>query len=274
MELIEIAKETCTQCGICAAVCPGMLIRLRTDGYPRPIRGADLGCIRCGHCVAACPTSSLSHREMVIKDCPPLDKTLRITAEQTAHFLKNRRSIRVYREEPVPRDLIEKVIDIARYAPSGHNSQCVEWVVLGKGNELGRIRQIGTDWMRWMIAEQPEMASTLGLKPMLRSMEAGNDPFLRSAPGLIVAHAAADNLFAVAACPIALTYLDLAANGLGLGCCWAGLFNRAAIAFPPMIEALSLPSGHRPFGSMLIGYPKYVYQRTPTRKQPSVTWRI
>ena len=78
---------------------------------------------------------------------------------------------------------------------------------------------------------------------------------------------------APAASTLALAYLDLAANSIGLGCCWAGYFNSAATMFPAMSESLALPEGHQPFGSMMIGYPKHGYHRLPMRKSPPIIWR-
>jgi hypothetical protein len=60
----------------------------------------------------------------------------------------------------------------------------------------------------------------------------------KSAPIVIVAHAAKDDLMAPTASTIALSYLELTATSMGLGCCWAGYFNAAATNFPPMMEAL------------------------------------
>jgi nitroreductase len=74
-------------------------------------------------------------------------------------------------------------------------------------------------------------------------------------------------------CVIALSYFDLAANNAGLGCCWAGYFNAAAASFPPMMAALSLPEGCTPHGSLMVGYPKYKYQRLPLRRPASIIWR-
>jgi len=75
-------------------------------------------------------------------------------------------------------------------------------------------------------------------------------------------------------CTIALTYLELFATSMGLGCCWAGYFNAATVSFPPMKEALSLPDGHQCFGSMMAGYPEFGYHRLPLRKPPEIIWRL
>jgi len=128
--------------------------------------------------------------------------------------------------------------------------------------------------MRWMIDNMPEFAAAMHLARTLGRWEEGIDVILRNAPILIVAHAEKENRLAPATCTIALTYLELAATSMGLGCCWAGYFNAAATSFPPMMEALSLPGGHQAFGSMMVGYPKFKYHRLPSRKPPQITWRF
>jgi nitroreductase len=72
---------------------------------------------------------------------------------------------------------------------------------------------------------------------------------------------------------IALTYLELAAFGFGMGGCWAGYFNAAAQAYPKMIEALGLPEGHACMGAMMLGYSQVKYQRIPLRNEPKVSFR-
>lgn len=274
MDIFDVNKETCNQDGICAAICPAGLIVMGKDGYPGPVADADELCIRCGHCVAACPTGCLSHKDMPVQQCAPVQEALQLAAGQCEHFLRSRRSIRVYRKKAVSKDEIEELIKLARYAPSGHNSQCVEWLVLANQDELGKLAGIVADWMRWMIDNMPEFSASMHLSKTLGRWEAGVDNILRNAPVVIVAHAEKENRLAPQACTIALTYLELAATSLGLGCCWAGYFNAAAATFPPMIKALSLPSGHQSFGAMMVGYPQFKYHRLPMRKSPQISWRL
>jgi nitroreductase len=162
---------------------------------------------------------------------------------------------------------------VARYAPSGRNSQCAEWLVLDKRDELRKLAGIVADWMRWMIHSRPELALPWHLDKTLHRWDEGHDIILRDAPVLIIAHAKEENRLALSTCTIALTYLELAATSMGLGCCWAGYFNAAATTFPPMKEALSLSPGHQSFGGMMVGYPKFSYHRLPLRKPPSITFR-
>ncbi|MBM4283970.1 MAG: nitroreductase [Deltaproteobacteria bacterium] len=52
--------------------------------------------------------------------------------------LKERRSIRAYTPEPVPRDLVEKILDNSRWSPSWGNTQPWELVVAG-GETVKRL---------------------------------------------------------------------------------------------------------------------------------------
>jgi nitroreductase/NAD-dependent dihydropyrimidine dehydrogenase PreA subunit len=273
MELFKIDEKNCSRDEICAAVCPARLIELKDGGYPSPIDGADELCIRCGHCVVACPNGCLSHGEIPVGECPPVRQELMLTAEHCEHFLRSRRSIRSYLDKPVSRSEIERLIQVARHAPSGHNSQCAEWLVLDNRDELKRLAGIVAGWMEWMLANMREMALSFHMDRTLQRWNEGEDVILRGAPVVIITHAAEANRLAPSTCTIALTYLELAATSMGLGSCWAGWFNAAATTFPPMKKALALPAGHQCFGAMMLGYPEYAYHRLPTRRPPAITWR-
>ncbi len=274
MSLFQIDRQSCWKDGVCAAVCPVRIISMDENGFPVPIDRAEDTCFRCGHCVAVCPSGSLSHRDMPVGDCPPLRKDFKLNVHDREYLLRNRRSIRVFKDKPVPRPEISRLIDIARYAPSGCNSQCVEWLILDDRDELHKLAGIVADWLRWMVVHEPEKALQWRMDILMKQWDEGDNlEFLRDAPAAIITHAREDNPLAVSACTIALTYLELAAAGTELGCCWAGWFHAAALHFPPMKGALSLPVGHQCFGAMMVGYPMFGYHRLPTRKAASIVWR-
>ena len=274
MELFQVDRQRCNQDGICAECCPAQIITLSGDGYPEPVTGADELCIRCGHCVTVCPTASMTHRDMPVEECTPVDRSMLPNAQQCEHFLRSRRSIRAYKDKIPDADRINRLIDIARYAPSGHNSQCVEWTVLGDRDELMHLAGYVVDWMRWMIDNMPQAAQAMHMDKTVKRWEQGSDVVFRGAPMLIMAHANKDLPPAPAACTIALTYLELAAPTLNLGGCWAGYFMAAAGSYQPLQEVLPLPQENKCFGAMMIGHPRYSYHRLPTRKPPSITWRM
>jgi nitroreductase len=207
------------------------------------------------------------------EECVPVRRELSPGPEQVEQFLKSRRSIRVFKPEPVPRDALAKLIDIARYAPSGSNRQPVQWLVVESPELVKRLSWLVTDWMRVAIAETPEMADRLPLHRMTRALERGIDPILRGAPHVILAHAPKDQPSAQQDGLIALTYLELAAYSLGLGACWAGFLYFAVTSYRPMREALQFPPGNHCLGAMMIGYPKHGFRRIPLRNEPEIIWR-
>ena len=271
MALIEINKETCTQCGVCAASCSGGIIYFKDGGYPRQVPGTDEYCMRCGHCVGLCPSGSLTHREMPAVQTPFIEKSLEISFEQCAQLIKSRRSIREFQDKPVPGEEIERVIDVARYAPTGHNMQEVQWLVINDREKMRQLSAIGADWLRFIMKNNPGMAAMF--EGVIKQLDAGEDVFLRNAPAVATAFAEKNNPIAATDCAIALGYFDLAANTARLGCCWAGFFYMAAGSHPAMVAAVGLPEGFTPYGALMVGYPKYKYQRIPTRKPASIIYR-
>jgi len=274
MSLIVVDEEKCKRDGVCVAVCPARIIEFKNENSsPAPTDNADEFCINCGHCVAVCPHGALSHRTMRSEQCPPVRKEWLLGPEQVEHFLRARRSIRTYKEEAVEREVLAKLIDIARFAPTGGNVQPVKWLIIYERDEVRSLAGHVIDWMRFMLKEQPPIANAPNLDRIVASWAEGVDRICRGAPHVIVAHAPKDEPTAPAASTIALTYLELATPSFGLGACWGGYFNAAATLWPAMQQALGLPEGHSSFGAMMVGYPKYEYQRLPLRNEARITWR-
>ncbi len=273
MTLFTVDEEKCKRDKICIDECPAKIIQFKDEkGVPVPVEGADEFCIQCGHCVAVCPHGALSHQSMTPDQCPPVKREWLLDREKVEHFLRSRRSIRTFKEDAVDRDVITRLIDIARYAPSGHNMQPVQWLVIYNRERVHELAGHVVDWMRIMLREQQAMAMAMNLDKVVAAWEMGMDRVCRDAPHVIVTYAEKKDRTAQTSCTIALTYLELAVPSFGLGACWAGFFGAAAALWPPMQEALALPEGHISFGAMMIGYPKYRYHRLPLRKDPRIIW--
>jgi nitroreductase/NAD-dependent dihydropyrimidine dehydrogenase PreA subunit len=270
--LIEVDREKCDGDGICAAVCPAGIIQMN-EAMPEPVAGAGKLCITCGHCVAFCPTGALSHRAMKPGDCRPIRGELDLSAGQAEQFLKARRSVRVYEDRAVEKETLERLIDMARYAPTGMNSQPVGWLVIHDKGEVKKLSSMVVDWMRFAIESEPEMAASMRLARMVDDWERGIDRVCRNAPHLVLAHAPKGMPVSQSACTLALSYLELAALPFGLGACWAGYLMLAAAFWPPIEQALGLSERVSPYGAMMLGYPKYRVQRIPLRKEPRIEWR-
>jgi len=223
--------------------------------------------------MAVCPHGALSLEGADPDQCPPVRQEWALTPEQAEHFLRSRRTVREYREETVDRDTFVRLIRIAHHAPSGHNAQRARWKVIHDPAEVRRLAGRVADWMRDFIQRDPRVARTMHLGLITAAWDAGVDVICWGAPHLILTHAPEVDPLAPRDCTIAMTWLDAAAPSFGLGTCWAGYFQRAALEWPPLREALALPEGHVTTGAMMIGRPTHRYARLPPRKEPDISWQ-
>jgi nitroreductase/NAD-dependent dihydropyrimidine dehydrogenase PreA subunit len=273
MGSFTVDESKCRRDGICAAVCPVGIITHSAGFLPQHAPGAGALCIRCGHCVAACPHGACAVAGIGPEECAPVRPEWRLSPEQAEHFLRSRRSIRAFKEKEVEQGRLGRLIGVARYAPSGHNRQPVRWLVISGREPVLAVAAHVVAWMRRILEAKPEMARGMLLDRVVGSWDAGLDPVCRSAPHLVVAHAAKDDATAPSACTLALGYLELAAPAFDLGACWAGYVMMASVHWPPLQEALALPEGQQLCGAMLVGEPRYRYARLPPRPEPPITWR-
>lgn len=274
MSLITIDQEKCNQDGICVAECPARIIQLDSkEDYPTPTSDFKDVCLKCGHCVTVCPTGALSLDWLSPEDCKPIKQGLLVTPEQAEQFLRGRRSIRAFKEKVIPRAILEKLLEIACSAPSAKNQQPWHWIVVQEPAEVRRLAGMVIDWMRAVTRDYPEEAEAMGFIRAVASWDEGYERICRGAPHIIVAHADKNWAFGAEDCALALSLLDLFATSIGLGACWGGYFYKAVNAHPPLFNALGLPNDHLAFGAIMVGYPKFKYQRIPIRNRPRVTWK-
>ncbi len=274
MSLLKIDQSKCKQDGICARECPTAIILVKkNETYPEIKPDAVPSCLICGHCVAVCPHGALSHSQIPFEQCPSIKKELVINPEQADQFLRSRRSIRVYKDRPVEKDRIRNLIEMARYAPTGSNTQLVEWQVFTDSAKIKEFAGLTIDFMRSEINKDPESVRVLYMPRLVAAWEAGYDAVLRNAPALIVASAPKIAGNGMVDLTLALSYLELAALPMGLGTCWAGLLQGVLRSWPPLKQALGIPEDHPHHYPLMLGYPKFKYQRLPERKAPKITWR-
>jgi nitroreductase/NAD-dependent dihydropyrimidine dehydrogenase PreA subunit len=274
MSLFTIDQKKCKHDGMCAKECPSQIIVLADkDTFPTLMENGEESCINCGHCVAVCPHGAFTLNTMPLAECPSIQYNLLPAADQIRQLLMSRRSIRFYKNRVVAHDLLEELIDTARYAPTGSNKQQVQWTVFENPTEVNHLASMVIDWARLMLPLMPDESMVKKMERRIAAWDKGTDSILRGAPHLIAVHSPADLPFAEADCVIALSYLELYAYAKGLGTCWAGYLTAAANFHEPLAQALGLPQGHKCFGAMMLGYPQYKYTRIPKRNAPVVTWR-
>lgn len=267
---IKVDLEKCTRCGLCAKVCPSGIIQEREQG---PTLIWDKACIRCGHCVAICPQAAMDHTANPLSSQVDVSKLPNVDAATAERFLRSRRSIRSYKTDAVPHRDMLKVLDVARFAPSGGNSQGVSFLVLSERTVLRKITEIVIEWLEEQLRQEVAWVKPYaGIVKIYR--DTGYDIVLRGAPNLVLALYDSRNPIGRDNGRYALTYAELYAPSAGLGSCWAGFFEMAAFAnCQPLLALLDLPAGKAIAGAIMLGIPQYRYQRLVERNPLDVVIR-
>lgn len=181
--------------------------------------------------------------------------------------IRERRSIRSYRPKPVPRELLNAVIEAANEAPSALNSQPWRFVVVE--DEGARKKLLSAALPR--AKQRTEMVKDVNperYESIKKRYAELPDPIYYSAPAVVFV--IGSGRYAAHSCPLACENMMLAAHALGLGSCWVG-FGAMATEEPDVSALLELQEDDQVFGPILIGYPQASPQRPP-KKVPKIKW--
>ncbi len=265
--------ENCVRCGLCSQLCPAEIIETAVDGVPFVAPTNEAHCIRCGQCVSYCPTRACSLEFQPSSERVPVDAKLMPTPEACETFLRSRRSVRRFAQEPLPREVVLRILETARYAPTASNRQLVRWVVSETRERTREIAQKVIDTFKARLSRRdPGDSFAPYLVEVLKKWDAGHEIIFRGAPNLAIALMPADNDFHVDAA-IALTYLELAAYANGVGCCWGGFFTIAARENPALREFVGARPDEAIVGAQMMGTPALGASRLlPPRKRVDVSW--
>lgn len=274
MITIQVDKKTCKGDGRCVEICPIKILRMNEKEHvPEFITGGEELCINCGHCFAFCPPGSIKLSSMSVEDAIQLDQARLPSPEQVELLLKGRRSIRSYKDEPVKKGSIEKLLDIARYAPSGINRQPVNWAVVTGKEKVSELAGLTVGWMEELIKARSPLAESLHFDRLVEAWKNGEDRICRSAPCVVIAYGLKDDPMAAQSCTISATYLELAAFGHGMGACWAGYISMAINMSENVRKYVGLSSRAAAGAAMMVGYSKYRYSRIPLRNPAKIIWK-
>ena len=265
-----IDLETCIGCGQCASECPASIISME-NGTPEIAGDLEKFCIGCLHCLAVCSESSVQ----ILGFDPHSQKELtnhRPDPAQLEMMIKGRRSVRNYQAENLPTELIDKLVEVASHAPSGHNSRQLRFTLVDKLEVMEELRldtYAGLDG----LAETKRLPEDMEMfHDILGAWKSGGkDILFRGAPHLLVVSASEESASPLHDCLIALTTFELYAQSHGVGTIWNGL---ATLTFtdllPEMKQRLAIPEDHQIGYVMGFGYPAIRYKRVVDRGIPDI----
>src|SRR5512137_2037810 len=126
--VITINKDTCSDCGLCVRICPTRIFRLsKEDTAAKTTTHHPEECVLCGQCLCGCSSNSIIHSGFVLTNFKRIHNQKTMTPEFAFDFLSQRRSVRNYKKETPSKELLEKLVQIAGYAPGSPHHR-VGWV--------------------------------------------------------------------------------------------------------------------------------------------------
>lgn len=168
--------------------------------------------------------------------------------------IATRHSTRKFKEEPVPQEVLDKVIEAGRQAPSGKHKNQSRFIVIRKKEVLQElIALVQQEFAKMEVT--PENDDNFG--GAIRAAKKGGYVFMYNAPVLIVVANKRDygNKYADVSC--AMQNMMLAANALDLGSCWINqlrwLQNNPVLR--AYLQKLGMAEDEEVCASLSIGYP-------------------
>ena len=181
--------------------------------------------------------------------------------------IKKRRSVRAYESKPIPRDVLNMIIEAGNEAPSAMNSQPWRFVVIEDREAKKKLLAAALPKAK-MITEKVKDIDPERYEAIKKRYAELPDPVYYSAP--VIVFVIGNGMYADHSCPLACENMMLAALSLGLGSCWVG-FGSMVTDDPEVRGLLELGEGDAIFGPILLGYP-HSHPPRPPKKDPKVKW--
>lgn len=286
---IIVDIDSCTKCNACVDEC-------RFYSFDSDILclddEADEYCIECGKCVAVCPVNAIRlklYNDEILRDVPAKEDLP--SFDSLINLFQTRRSRRYFNDKSVPKELIEKILNIAaRYSPTGHNQENVYFTIVQDRELLKKLSDECTNQVKNLVEkfEDPQGRESLkkvfspslmkrieavipSFKRALKMIKQGKDVWRRDAE-LIIIHSPKDALTLIENCSLAASHIMLAAETLGLGTCSLGNITYFFNLYRSVAKIVKLPLKHVTGYILAIGYSKAQYYRIPARKPLKAKW--
>ncbi len=291
-----LVEERCTGCGLCVGVCIYRRIEIRGG----KARFLDLPCLECDHCAAVCPSDAIVIP--ALERGAPSFSTVEVPTRWLApgesdpgeliRLMASRRSCRSYTDRPVPREVLEDLVNAGMSAPSGTNGQGWAFVIYP---DRASVRRLGEQ-----VAGFYERLNRLARNPLARAAarlfmgdelgryyrdyyplveeglrefrEAGVDRLFHGAPAAIVVGSVGETYSPEEDALLATQNILLAAHAMGLGTCLIGFAVEAMVRARKVKAAAGIPEDHRVHAVIALGQCRERYRRTTRRKEARITY--
>lgn len=314
-----IDGEKCIRCGRCYEACP-------TNGYswskgevptPHGFGGIKQACFNCGNCTVVCPTGAISvvgnysvdagryktrlTKNIHFPDPLKLNETksydeFRADLTEVENTIYTRRSIRLFKNKEVPRDLIERILEAGRFAPSAGNCQPYKFIVISNFEIINELEQKTVGPIKLLKnlylnkGEQKPlwkkiiftilsllMVNKLDPRPMtaMEKADKNNGHMYFNPPSIILVlkntrGVSNPDLDAGICCQ----NMVLTAHSLGLGTCYISLPIEIlnSVLMTEFRRKIGMKPPFKAVTSIAIGYPQGKIDKIVARDTPEVVW--
>jgi nitroreductase/NAD-dependent dihydropyrimidine dehydrogenase PreA subunit len=293
---ILIDDDKCIGCGLCILVCPSETLSMQKN---KAVVTGNRS-LSCGHCEAVCPVGAVHvnginrdtiffHSFQVSNQWIPFGD---FNISQLVGLIRSRRSCRNYTQQHVKRELLEDLVNVGIFAPSGTNSQNWTFTILPDRDAVLVAAKHISDFFRNLnrMAERPfaskgfkinrKKCSGYLLPKYYKSIKNGIERYEKYGKDLLFHGATAAILVGSmpgGSCPaedalLATQNILLAAHALGLGSCLIGFAVEAIRHDPSIKQALEIPKDENIHSVIALGYPDEKYQTICKRKKPVIRY--
>lgn len=164
---------------------------------------------------------------------------------ETLQMIKDRRSIRKYREDQIPEESLQEIVEAGLFAPSGNNQQSWHFTVV---QDKGLLRELNNE-TKTVLAESDN--------PFLRKV--GSDETLdifNGAPTVIIVSGKTDVPSSEVNCAMASENMMIAAQALHISSCYidslSHLFDGEEGEY--FRKKIGIPGAYKVYNAVLLGY--------------------
>lgn len=161
--------------------------------------------------------------------------------------IRGRRSIRRYEDKPIPKKIIDSILEAGVWAPSGMNNQPWRFIVIENQEIMNKLSRRAKEILLKM--DWPDH-----IKKIFKS---DKDTIFHSAPLLILVCAekkGRGQTFLHLDCGLAAENMFLKAYNEGVGSCFIGFAN-SLNQDPDILSEVGVPEGHELIAPLIFGYP-------------------
>lgn len=308
MGVMKVDHDKCTKCGLCMLNCPFRAWEEDEGGFPAMKEQYE--CFSCYNCKVACPNDAIQIVEPYHvtngywkTDSYPLPAKMPLEAKDeegnptewntVEKLIFERRSVRNFKDKPIPESLIQRVLEAGRFAPSAGNCQPWKFIVITNKALLEKIDKEVYKIISFMykaylddnmvknlaplIEGPPFVPGTVDPRVILGGMGSvyrmGELAVSLAAPCVILI-LGDERAISGADLNIGITgqNMNLVANSLGIPACWNGFFAKVLDQIKPLKRKLGIKKPWFPVTSLCLGYPTFKQEGIVPREYRPITW--